>query len=510
MIIHDLPRPFKLVLMDSLDLVRRAVVDASRLARAAEAAAIACKAMVTVRSRAAEGQRDALTDEAADIRFKARVVRRFGFVPGLSRIARRLELSCEDRIAARRRLDQKIAVIYAEGESVDALAVRSRLTLNRLFKAARAVEELGVPPSDVAAAAAGAQSRAAFLMKSKRDQGWAEEAEAAARLAVDAVRDWAQARMIADARRRSQEVRQQSGAATRRSARIYLPIPQTLYPMAERLGALRDPSPAMGASPFFVTHDMNFGRLQEMLPLAHRQRPTAFSFPPVPARAAGQALWGLFENEFWGHIRRSIYSASGRRCIICGGRGEGYIAEAISQPNERRQTIEAHEIWEWTAPDVRSGIGVQKLKGIVTVCPNCHAMFHEANARRLARANGMEEDVRTAIEKRRMLVNRMGRDELGRDLISVRDHLRAVSGIDKWIIDLSHLSSQHYMANVPAIMNEANRAGFPPERIAGLRFATEERSFEARSASDIYAELAGPQQAKWNLDDAAAVQMRRS
>ena len=60
----------------------------------------------------------------------------------------------------------------------------------------------------------------------------------------------------------------------------------------------------------------------------------------------------------WDKLRRQTYREARHVCQICGGRGE-------------RWPVECHEIWDY---DDQSQ--VQKLIGLIALCPNCHEVKH--------------------------------------------------------------------------------------------------------------------------------------
>ncbi len=500
--------------MEALDIVRRSLVDAGRLVRSAEQAAQAQRGRLVVRSRKLQAERETHIDAAADLRFKARLWNSFSLIPGTAALSRRFEMRCQAEIELRRGVDQRLEAINATIRSVDQDAKRCRKTFEHIGKATRALTDLGHPPRDIADQARVVQTRIIQSLRGKRADQWHIDAEALARQAVEVVRNWAQAKVIADARRREAAITKPAilgaNGLPARGQPIFLPIPATLSPMAERLGARRDPQSPQGASPWFVTRDMDLAPFKDMLPLAYRPVPTPFDYFPIPIAASSQNLWGVMSKDSWSHIRRSVYASSGHRCVICGGRGKGFIADAISQPEERRQTIEAHEVWDWSVPSMRTGIGVQKLKKVLTLCPNCHAMFHEAHFVRMARVNGLDAEVREAIEKRRMLVNRVGHDALSSQLLTASNHLKSLASIDTWVVDLSHLSEQQFMAHATVTMMEGNRAGLPAERIAGIDFTTDSgRDFQARSAQSIVAELTDTLEQRWQQETSTVVPFRK-
>lgn len=76
-----------------------------------------------------------------------------------------------------------------------------------------------------------------------------------------------------------------------------------------------------------------------------------------------QALWGrnlraLLEPDDWKHIRKDCYARAGSRCRVCGRRGPQW-------------PVEADEGWAYD-DETR----VQTLKGVIALCPDCHAVRH--------------------------------------------------------------------------------------------------------------------------------------
>jgi len=68
----------------------------------------------------------------------------------------------------------------------------------------------------------------------------------------------------------------------------------------------------------------------------------------------------------WDEIRTKCYVAAGWKCEVCGGKGPKW-------------PVECHEVWTYN--DVT---WVQKLKGMVALCPSCHEVKHIG----LAEVNG--------------------------------------------------------------------------------------------------------------------------
>lgn len=87
----------------------------------------------------------------------------------------------------------------------------------------------------------------------------------------------------------------------------------------------------------------------------------------------------------WDTIRREVYKLANYRCQICDDIGP-------------KHPIEAHEIWNYN--DLKS---VQKLKGLIGLCPNCHQVKHFG----FARVQGKEAQALNHLMK----VNKLSKSE---------------------------------------------------------------------------------------------------
>jgi hypothetical protein len=104
----------------------------------------------------------------------------------------------------------------------------------------------------------------------------------------------------------------------------------------------------------------------------------------------------------WDILRRQTYKAAHYRCEICGGIGVCPHNEientsewiTISQPSvcqdcrEKINPIEAHEIWEYT---ITGNTGLQKLIGLICLCPTCHDVKHWGRSGLVYSAERMQE-----------------------------------------------------------------------------------------------------------------------
>lgn len=88
-------------------------------------------------------------------------------------------------------------------------------------------------------------------------------------------------------------------------------------------------------------------------------------------------------KETWDTLRKQVYRRADYHCEICGGQGDNW-------------PVECHEIWYYD--DKRK---VQRLEGLIALCPSCHEVKHiglagsrgrgSAAAAHLARVNGWSE-----------------------------------------------------------------------------------------------------------------------
>jgi len=67
-------------------------------------------------------------------------------------------------------------------------------------------------------------------------------------------------------------------------------------------------------------------------------------------------------KEEWDKLRKKSYKKAGYKCEICGDKGTnlGY-----------NWPVECHEIWEYDDETHK-----QILKGLISLCPNCHKVKH--------------------------------------------------------------------------------------------------------------------------------------
>jgi len=75
----------------------------------------------------------------------------------------------------------------------------------------------------------------------------------------------------------------------------------------------------------------------------------------VPSSAWQNNLRNILKSHMWKNLRESVYKKSDYKCSICGNAG----------------ILHAHEVWEYDDKN-----HIQKLKDIVALCKDCHAVKH--------------------------------------------------------------------------------------------------------------------------------------
>ena len=78
----------------------------------------------------------------------------------------------------------------------------------------------------------------------------------------------------------------------------------------------------------------------------------------VPSTQWEDNLRSRLTKHQWDSLRAACYQKAGHVCEVCGGRGP-------------KHPVECHEIWDY---DDRSLI--QRLTGLVALCPPCHKVKH--------------------------------------------------------------------------------------------------------------------------------------
>lgn len=151
----------------------------------------------------------------------------------------------------------------------------------------------------------------------------------------------------------------------------------------------------------------------------------------IPETCWGSNVRTIVAREDWDTIRRATYHDADYRCEICGGVGS-------------QHPVEAHERWEY---DETGPTPVQRLVGMIALCPACHAVKHYGRSCAIERGD----------EARAHLVEVNGWDEvqMADHLAEARDTWDARSA-KAWDLDLTYLDRFGIAAGViPAAERQA-------------------------------------------------------
>jgi len=118
----------------------------------------------------------------------------------------------------------------------------------------------------------------------------------------------------------------------------------------------------------------------------------------------------------WDILRKDTYKKANYLCEICGGKG-------------KRHPVDCHEIWEYIN-DTR----VQKLKGLIALCPLCHQAKHLG----LSQLRGLYH----VVKKHIMTLNNMTEIDFYQYEQEVLNTWK-IRSLHPWELDLSWLSSNY-------------------------------------------------------------------
>lgn len=78
----------------------------------------------------------------------------------------------------------------------------------------------------------------------------------------------------------------------------------------------------------------------------------------VPASSWFNNVRAILTRAQWDVLRKQVYSEAWDTCQICGGVGP-------------KHPVECHEIWNYDDKKL-----IQKLEGMIALCPDCHMVKH--------------------------------------------------------------------------------------------------------------------------------------
>lgn len=140
----------------------------------------------------------------------------------------------------------------------------------------------------------------------------------------------------------------------------------------------------------------------------------------IPKTCHGSNVRTLIPKKYWERLRKKSYEDANHQCEICGqkGKDQGY-----------KHDLECHEIWSYTTET-----GVQKLEGLISLCPLCHLCKH------IGRALAMRKS-KVAFDHMKA-INNITDEYLAVYLDIVFAEHKELSKL-KWTLDLSILNEEH-------------------------------------------------------------------
>lgn len=122
----------------------------------------------------------------------------------------------------------------------------------------------------------------------------------------------------------------------------------------------------------------------------------------------------------WNLCKGFVRFRSGDRCEICGGVG-------------KRWPVECHEVWSYEItpmPSIGSAVCIQRLEGLIALCPACHEVKHIGRAEAIGRL--------APAMRHMMAVNNWSEQETRMHLHAAFDLWELRSRHD-WKLDISYL-----------------------------------------------------------------------
>lgn len=132
-----------------------------------------------------------------------------------------------------------------------------------------------------------------------------------------------------------------------------------------------DVSPLFG----YMFHTLDGTPFSRGDPIPHERNAMLFSDKAVVGDMIPMASWGsslanLLTQKSWDALRHPLIAQNHSVCECCG---------------LRYPTLDVHEIWSYTPPTDKQNFGKQKLEGLMTVCKDCHELFHPGLAKERGR-----------------------------------------------------------------------------------------------------------------------------
>lgn len=140
----------------------------------------------------------------------------------------------------------------------------------------------------------------------------------------------------------------------------------------------------------------------------------------VPSSSWFDNVRSAVTKSQWDNIRKQVYQQANYKCEICGDVGT-------------KHPVECHEIWNYD--DIKL---IQKLIGMIALCPNCHMVKHIG----FAEIQGKLNKAILHLKK----VNKISKKE-AEEYVTASFALWAKRSCHQWQVDLSYLSKYNIIIN---------------------------------------------------------------
>jgi hypothetical protein len=142
--------------------------------------------------------------------------------------------------------------------------------------------------------------------------------------------------------------------------------------------------------------------------------------PRLTIELVPKAVWfsnvrSMISRQDWDFLRRNSYKKAGYLCEICGGIGNHH-------------PVECHEIWQYD-----DNKHIQKLLGLISLCPLCHEVKHIG----LASIRGRIDTVKRHLAK----INAWTEQEVN-EYVSKQFDVWMDRSLYEWKVDLMWLDEQ--------------------------------------------------------------------
>lgn len=132
----------------------------------------------------------------------------------------------------------------------------------------------------------------------------------------------------------------------------------------------------------------------------------------VPSSSWTDNVRAIVTKKQWDHIKSQVSSKAYDLCEICGGVGP-------------KHPVECHEIWNYDDKKL-----IQKLEGMIALCPDCHMVKHIG----LAEIRGLRAKAVKHLMKINQITNAQAEKYIAESFKKWAERSKK-----KWTLDLSYL-----------------------------------------------------------------------